>query len=962
MYESISEQILAAKQNNQKLLLMGDFNCKIGGYIEGNTKEVSKSGPNFLHMLKSNKLFLLNGSEKCKGLWTRTEGDTKSILDYITVNQEDEGAVTEMLIDEGRKYAPARDEKNKDHVTSDHNTILATFNWFFDEVKLEEPKTVITKKGYGRIEAELKEKQISKIWLKDEPFEDLYMEWKQEIDSITEKHKTKVKKQNKRKVIKLLIKAKRNLRRESKKATKKERYGLVARLKTIDEEIKKEEQKQFGNKIDAVVKKLHTKNGVNVPNMWEIVKKIRRKKEEPQSAIRSKDGKVLEEPEQIKARYVEHFTHILKMKPAITEKQKKQEEMIELVFDRIVDIAKSKQTIFTTRKELYNAVNELKRNKCKDKTGWNNEMVLNTGEEMIDGLLSMINKMEEERISPQQWSEMKIKTIGKPGSVLEMDNKRGLFITDILSKIYEKIMKARNNEKISSYSSDFQMGGVKERCPGDCLLLLSETIRVKKKQGKKCYLVFGDAVKCFDKLWLKDALVELYKAGCEPQDIQMIYNMNRDTVIEIETPCGTTEKVKVGDIVKQGTVLGPTLCCVSIDQINNIGESQERNLGREVIAIVVFVDDVMSAGSADDGRKAIRNFKELEDLKKVTYGLKKTKYMVTNTGREEEEVITEEVGLGLVTKTKEYKYMGFHINEAANCLYQIEMKSSQNCGQIMALKSIASYNNVGPKFLLVRLQLYESCTLKSMLHGIEAWNHQTKRELKNLEKIQAKALCQILEVPISTPYMGILNELGIWKVEYRIDYRRIMFIQNILKSNQRRVTKRVVLDQKDSEEEDTIYQTTKKALVKYGINIDLIAEMKKSALKKAVKEAIKKQMEKDIKKAAEHMTKLRFINTQEFKRKGYINKLGGSACILALKTRLNMLPVFANYKGDVSMDKTCAHCKMEDDCTEHLVECRGIGETILKKDDINNDENPELWKLINERTQYNLKTRVKGKL
>ena len=43
---------------------------------------------------------------------------------------------------------------------------------------------------------------------------------------------------------------------------------------------------------------------------------------------------------------------------------------------------------------------------------------------MIEGLLAMINKMEEERISPKQWSEMKIKAIGKPGSVLEMDNKR----------------------------------------------------------------------------------------------------------------------------------------------------------------------------------------------------------------------------------------------------------------------------------------------------------------------------------------------------------------------------------------------------------------------------------------------------------------------------------------------------------------------------------------------------------
>ena len=80
-------------------------------------------------------------------------------------------------------------------------------------------------------------------------------------------------------------------------------------------------------------------------------------------------------------------------------------------------------------------------------------------------------------------------------------------------------------------------------------------------------------------------------------------------------------------------------------------QNQERCVGSEVVAIVIFVDDVMSAGSADDGRKAIRNCRELEDLKKVTYGLKKTKYMVTKTGREEEELINEEVGLGVVTKT-----------------------------------------------------------------------------------------------------------------------------------------------------------------------------------------------------------------------------------------------------------------------------------------------------------------------
>ena len=91
---------------------------------------------------------------------------------------------------------------------------------------------------------------------------------------------------------------------------------------------------------------------------------------------------------------------------------------------------------------------------------------------------------------------------------------------------------------------------------------------------KKTYIVYGDAVKCFDKLWLKDALVELYKAGCTPQDIAMIYEINKDTEISVVTPSGKTEKTKVGGVVKQGTVLGPTLCCIETDQVNKIKKGQ----------------------------------------------------------------------------------------------------------------------------------------------------------------------------------------------------------------------------------------------------------------------------------------------------------------------------------------------------------------------------------------------------
>ena len=187
--------------------------------------------------------------------------------------------------------------------------------------------------------------------------------------------------------------------------------------------------------------------------------------------------------------------------------------------------------------------------------------------------------------------------------------------------------------------------------------------------------------------------------------------MNKDTKITIVTPVGKTERIKVGEIVKQGTVLGPTLCCVETDQINNIGEDQTRPLGNEVVGILIFVDDVMSAGTAEVARKCIRNLREMEKLKKFTFGLKKTNYMVIETGKEPKESIEEDVKEGRVSECFEYEYLGFWVNQDGNCMLQIERKAKKIKGEIAAIKSLASYRNVGPTYLNVRLMLYECCIL-----------------------------------------------------------------------------------------------------------------------------------------------------------------------------------------------------------------------------------------------------------
>ena len=93
MYQNIERQIVIAKQEKQKLLMMGDFNCKVGKVIKGNNAEVSKSGKIFNQMITRNKLLVLNSLESCKGIWTREEGGTRSVLDYIIVDQKDGSTV-----------------------------------------------------------------------------------------------------------------------------------------------------------------------------------------------------------------------------------------------------------------------------------------------------------------------------------------------------------------------------------------------------------------------------------------------------------------------------------------------------------------------------------------------------------------------------------------------------------------------------------------------------------------------------------------------------------------------------------------------------------------------------------------------------------------------------------------------------------------------------------------------------
>ena len=79
-------------------------------------------------MIKNQELTILNSSRKCVGKWTRIEGESKSILDYIIVDENEKDTLITMKIDEDKHLTPCTITEER-MIPSDHCAIMISFNW-----------------------------------------------------------------------------------------------------------------------------------------------------------------------------------------------------------------------------------------------------------------------------------------------------------------------------------------------------------------------------------------------------------------------------------------------------------------------------------------------------------------------------------------------------------------------------------------------------------------------------------------------------------------------------------------------------------------------------------------------------------------------------------------------------------------------------------------------------------------
>ena len=274
------------------------------------------------------------------------------------------------------------------------------------------------------------------------------------IDEKKEKSPYRVKAKKARKMKKKIRKNLGVQTEESERSLQRQRLQMLTR------HIEEEKLEHNTRKLVKTVESLQKAPGIISENTFcKFQQKQKNKLKEQKTAMKNKDGELVETEKEVKEVYTEFYKDLLSTSVASTQKEQLAEDNVNKLFRLIEIIAENQEPLEITKDLVEIAIKILKRRKAADEEKWTNEMILEGGDEMVNSITYMFREISVTQQIPNQWKTMRIKLIHKKGSKLLMDNKRGLFLTNILSKLYEKVLDLLTTENVKI--NEHQCGGRK---------------------------------------------------------------------------------------------------------------------------------------------------------------------------------------------------------------------------------------------------------------------------------------------------------------------------------------------------------------------------------------------------------------------------------------------------------------------------------------------------------------------
>ena len=945
-FAELEMEINAATDRTENLAVVGDFNSKLS-MSNGKVSSLSSNGTLLNEVLGRYDLQVLNFSEMCKGKWTRVEdknGNTEmSVIDYMMATEHMVKMTQEIIIDEEKLLAPFWIRKSKHKGTtrqhSDHNVFLVSMEipnirsepssdkenrlpkgWKISEEGMDRFE-MMTENLNGNSISGREENEVKNLI--DDMMDSCFRRKKdQRINHPNVNSESVIFIKSLKKIINVILPLMKKGRTE--RRVGKQYVNTVQKIQT------EMFQNQKASRIMETMKELECESGtLSVDKFWKLKKKMSTN-DRSKSSILIGDTEIWNGPAIIKE-YEKEFTNRLAHKQISKEFSE-----YEITTRKLLDLylqksAKMKSEPDFTYKEIRDAITSLSKGTSPGPHPVPPDVYKRAGRGLINIICKAMNRIKNTLVIPLDWLENLIVTIFKnKGSRKVLKYYRGIFLGDILTKILEKVIKSRIQDKLNNINI-LQAGSRTNRGPADSLFILNGTIDHAKYLKKRLYITFYDYTTCFDSLWLDDCMISLWDIGIRNELLNLIFKLNETTKIQIKTPFGISDPFVCNRIVKQGSVLSSNLCSASTGELCDQNTKGYATIGSTMINDTLYVDDTTDLNSdmveAAESHNYIVNFSKAKRL-----GLNHPKCGTIIINKKTHDSMPRlTIDNDVLKQISSTKFLGDMVNEKGDNKDLIADRVKKGKSVIVNCMALCNEITMGAHHVKVALTLYHSVFVSTLLFNCQAWTNLLKDDMKKLETIQLKYLKRILRAPQSTSNCFVYLELGILPISYIIHIRQLSFLHHILLLQQNDPVRRIYTEQLSLPYEKNWGNQTQQLLKTHNLqNIDPTT-MSGDTWKKKVKTVITDHAFAKLKEEAKQKTKTKHLEYSKFAPQPYITGLHPKPASTIFKVRSKNIECKINRKSN-STDTSCRLCQAEEETQDHIVNCPVTNKSNLQFD------------------------------
>ena len=414
--------------------------------------------------------------------------------------------------------------------------------------------------------------------------------------------------------------------------------------------------------------------------------------------------------------------------------------------------------ITVNESEIQNILENLQINKAPGHDGVGNIILKNLSQSLPKSLLLLFQTCLNKSSFPNTWKTCQVTPIFKDGDKTSIDCYRPISLLCSLSKVLEKVIFDALYEHVEDKLSDCQFGFRKKRSTVlQMVVFLKKVYDFNDAQSvENLCILYLDFSKAFDKVPHGRLLQKLHNIGVHRKTIELIadYLTARTHFVKINNETSSPKKVTNG--VPQGSILGPLLFIIFINDLPNCTNYS---------LCYGYCDDLKLLSTTPEGmQEDVKNLENWCSDNSMILNNKKCK-LLNVKGSCQIQLLNSQLQDTFVHRDLGIQ-MTANLSWSSNCKSRV-----QSAIKVFYLikRNVSSKASTKSK-----LDLYIGYIVPIAAYASQVW-YANKSELKQLERIQRKATAWILS-SAEIDYPQRLRLLMLLPLSMYIELHDILFL------------------------------------------------------------------------------------------------------------------------------------------------------------------------------------------